>query len=274
MELNVKIPKWAAAAVAVVVLLSAGAVAGAQAGDNQGPPAGATRAGSSSPTEMTFVPITPCRIEHSLKTGGKFAAGETRHFRMAANLGEQGGNPAGCGIPSYARALEMNIATPDSEATGYLRVWPYGQAEPSATFLGFEQGAGGGNTGSVRMQPGLGSNMSVKVYGGRTHVIVDVFGYYVSDLFAVVSSAGNLVRGNGVVSVDDLGAGIVEVIFDRNVRGCAYTGTINRTDANLSEDAGTVTAAGLSGDEDGLYVKTFNAAGGLVDRNFHITVDC
>src|SRR5688500_8720112 len=44
--------------------------------------------------------------------------------------------------------------------------------------------------------------------------------------FAVIDADGAFVRGKGVVSSANLGAGAYEVIFNKNIRGCGYVATI------------------------------------------------
>src|SRR3954471_15002519 len=43
--------------------------------------------------------------------------------------------------------------------------------------------------------------------------------------WAVVSSAGALVRGSGAVSATSLGAGTYQVVFNSNMTGCSYIAT-------------------------------------------------
>jgi hypothetical protein len=269
--------KVVAVVVGGVMALSAGTLVGAQAAETAnnggGPVTPPTdKAGSASPTESSFVPITPCRIVNTQNPAGKLAAGETRSYRMSGNTSDQGG-AAACGIPSVATALEVTITAVSADGNGYLRSWPAGQPEPNATFLNYTKAFNAGNTGTIRVQGGLGTNLAVKAYQKATHVIIDVQGYYVPGLMAVVSSNGNLVRGNGAPSVTRMATGAYNVVFNRNVTGCAYAGGLHDPSDGTGNE-GDLTAASLSSDPRGVFVQTFNEAGNAADIEFHLTVTC
>lgn len=268
--------KVAGAVLAAIAVLSAGALAGAQAGEagNAGGRAGSptSKAGSASPTESSFVPITPCRIVNTQNPAGKLAVGEVRSYRMSGDTSDQGG-AAACGIPSVASALELTITAVSAEGNGYLRVYPAGQPEPNATFLNYTNVFNAENAGTVRVQGGLGNNLSVKAYQRRTHLVIDVLGYYVPGLMAVVTPQGNLVRGNGGASAARESVGTYRVNFDRDVSGCAYTGGLHDPGAAGGTE-GDITMATNGNDSRGVYIQTFNEAGNLSDAEFHLVVTC
>jgi hypothetical protein len=93
-------------------------------------------------------------------------------------------------------------------------------------------------------------------------------------LWAVVrGSDGATIRGSHVVSSARSSAGLYEVIFDRNVRQCAYI-------ANLSDPSSGDPQAGMSGATqrittvNGVWIITRDTAGAFADRNFHLAVFC
>jgi hypothetical protein len=275
-EINGKIRKAAAVALGVVLLGVAGGAVSADGGVNVGPTRARPRAGASSPTETVFVPIVPCRIFSSVPAVGKFSAGETRSINKGGNLSSQGGNPAGCGIPDGATALEVNITSALAEGNGYIRVWPDESVEQGATFMNFSNAFNVSNAGTVAVDKGATDVMDLKVYLNRTHVIIDVMGYYVDELFAVVEADGTLSRGNGVASVTKLAsAGQYVVNFERNVRGCSYAGNLGVTGAAGAEADGTLSLQGASSNPtNGVFVWTFNTAGAPTNRAFQVIVDC
>jgi hypothetical protein len=268
--------KVVAAVVAGVLALSTGTLVGAQAGEtsNTGGPAAppTPKSGSSSPTESNFVPITPCRIVNTQNPAGKLNVGEVRSYRMSGTTADQGGAVA-CGIPSTASALELTITAVGAEGNGYLRVYPSNQAEPNATFLNYTNLFNAENAGTVRVAGGLGNNLSVKAYQRRTHVVIDVLGYYVPELMAVVSSAGNIVRGNGSAQADKEGTGVYRVNFNRNVSGCAFTGGLHDAGTGNGTE-GDIAIAGNGNNPNGVYVQTYNEAGAAADSEFHVVVTC
>lgn len=92
--------------------------------------------------------------------------------------------------------------------------------------------------------------------------------------FAVVSGAGTLARGRNVASVARTGPGRYQVIFDRDVRGCAYLATIGDTSAAAPPQNSEITTTSLSSNANGVSVRTENSGGGAVDRPFHLIVPC
>lgn len=261
--------------VVAVALLGVGAYAGAQSGDPNTPAPGAEapRAGAASPTENVFVPITPCRIVNS-QIGPRIGVGETRAYRMHGNTSSQGG-AASCGIPSTATALEVTVHAVLATGNGYLRVFPATGAEPNATFINYGSGLNQSNTGTITVTPGGGNSFRVKAYQRSTHVIVDVAGYYVSDLFAIVNSNGTLARGNGVVSTagNITGfAGAYEVVFNRNITGCSFGANLG--DGGVNTFPGEVSVTNRNGIANGVFVRTFNSSGVATNQSFHLTVDC
>lgn len=255
-------------AVVVVALLSVGAYAGAQSGDGGGDgrppiPEGEPRAGSASPTENGFVPIAPCRIVNTQTPAGPIGAGATRSYRMHGNTSSQGG-AASCGIPASATALEVTAHAVSAAGTGYLRVFPATGAEPNATFMNYGRSLNQSNTGTIAVTPGTGNNFRVKAYLAQTHVIVDVAGYYVPDLFASVQLHGPVVVGNGVNGTSKTGTGVYTVTFNRNVEGCGF--------AVGPWTSGEAAATAVSGST--VTVRTYNSAGTGADRGFDLTVHC
>ncbi|HEX7134615.1 MAG TPA: hypothetical protein VF228_18725 [Iamia sp.] len=264
------------ATAAVVVAASAGALAAGAAGrmatQAEAPPARA--AGTASPTESMFVPITPCRIVNTQNSAGDIDAGELRSYKTNGNTSEQGG-AAACGIPASATALELSVSAVSAKGPGYLRVHPAGVATPTATFLNYGPGQNLTNAGTVQVRPGANvTNLSVRAFESDTHVVIDALGYYVTDLFAVVDTGANAAsRGNGVVSVANPFSGIYDVVFDRNVSGCAHLAAPAQpgSGVNTSYD---VSASPLSGNANGVRIQTFSDTGLAQDRSFTLVVDC
>lgn len=91
-------------------------------------------------------------------------------------------------------------------------------------------------------------------------------------LWAVVDSAGVLVRNKGVASASRNGAGTYIVTFNQDVTGCSYQATIGGpTTAN---NPGEVSPAQRSGAATALDVLTYNSAGTTSDRAFYLAVFC
>lgn len=91
-------------------------------------------------------------------------------------------------------------------------------------------------------------------------------------LWAVVNSNGTLNRGSRVTSVGHIGGGIYEVIFNRDVSGCAYVGAIS--DPGFGAAFGFFSASKRGGQPNGIFIETTNAAGTVADQPFHVAVFC
>jgi hypothetical protein len=93
-------------------------------------------------------------------------------------------------------------------------------------------------------------------------------------LFAVVNDNGTLARGFGALSSTKLATGEYEVIFNRNVRDCAYVATIGFSGSEGNSPSGEIAVVGRVNKPNGVYVQTFTSAGAPADRGFHLAVHC
>jgi hypothetical protein len=90
---------------------------------------------------------------------------------------------------------------------------------------------------------------------------------------AVVGPNGALVRGRGVTSTSRTGNGQYQVVFDRDVRACAYVATIGDESA-APPGGGMTNVSQVATNANGVRVVTRNAGGAITDRSFHIVVSC
>jgi hypothetical protein len=90
---------------------------------------------------------------------------------------------------------------------------------------------------------------------------------------AVVTGAGVLARGRGVTSASRTGQGRYQVIFNRDVRGCAYVASIGDAGA-AAPAAGLVETSQLASNVNGVSLRTQNSNGTPNDRPFHLIVSC
>jgi hypothetical protein len=92
--------------------------------------------------------------------------------------------------------------------------------------------------------------------------------------YGVVASNGTLARGAHIVSTAPLGTGSYEVIFDKNVSKCAFTGSIGTTSTGSIPSPGQLTVAGRAGNVNGVFVRIVDRAGVSLDSSFHLSVNC
>ncbi len=127
-----------------------------------------------------FVATAPTRIFDTRRPGSaKVNAGATITVNVTGN-----GRP----VPAEATAVVANLTLTETEGTGYVSVWPAGRSQPTASSANVEFSD---QTIANLVTVPLGTNGALRVFTQpRTHVIVDVFGYYVP---ATSASAGRFV---------------------------------------------------------------------------------
>jgi hypothetical protein len=91
-------------------------------------------------------------------------------------------------------------------------------------------------------------------------------------MYAVVNANGTLARGRKAVSATRLGVGAYEVVFRKDVRKCAYLGTIGLSGSAGSSLPGEITVVGRSGNDRGVFVTTHSSGGASADLGFHLAV--
>ena len=116
--------------------------------------------------------------------------------------------------------------------------------------------AGGPNSGTVATGPDAAPDVAKR------------------DRWAVIAADGTFSDGKGVVSSTALGGGAYEVIFNKNVRNCAYVATIGEFEDSGTESPGFITTAARFSDINGVFVATTDTAGTGADRSFHLYVAC
>lgn len=92
--------------------------------------------------------------------------------------------------------------------------------------------------------------------------------------FAVVNAGGQQVRARGTTSAARTAEGRYQVIFDRDVRGCAYYATIGGPTAAAPPDNGQITVSGLGSNVNGVDIRTTGAQGNDANKPFHLLVLC
>lgn len=236
--------------------------------------------------DLVYNPVPPCRVIDTRVVGGRLN-NSTRNFIVSGGpYTGQGGSPGSCGIPfPQATAVVVNFVAVDSLGAGDLRVFPFGTPPPNASVLNyasttFNGGLNIANGIPVQLCFFCGFDITVLAEGGATHVVADVLGYFappsvLPTLWAVVNEDGTLARGFHAVSAAAAGsAGSYEVIFDRNVRNCAYVATIGLSGSSGTPGPGEIGVVGRNGNVNGVFVKTYDSTGAIATRGFHLAVHC
>jgi hypothetical protein len=96
--------------------------------------------------------------------------------------------------------------------------------------------------------------------------------------FAVVNAGGQQVRARGTTSAARTGPGRYQVIFNRDVRSCAYFATIGGPTAAAPPNSGEVMVSSLASNVNGVDIRTNDgddpAPGAASNRPFHLVVFC
>jgi len=92
--------------------------------------------------------------------------------------------------------------------------------------------------------------------------------------YAVVNGGGQAVRSRGITSAGRTAEGRYQVIFDQDVRQCAYYATIGGPTAAAPPDNGQISVSSLASNVNGVNVHTTGAAGNDANKPFHLLVLC
>jgi hypothetical protein len=93
--------------------------------------------------------------------------------------------------------------------------------------------------------------------------------------FAVVNASGQAVRGRSISSVARTSEGRYQVIFNGDVRGCAYFATVGDPSAAAPPQNTQIEVSSLGSNVNGVAVRTENGTKGTeLDRPFHLIVMC
>ena len=92
--------------------------------------------------------------------------------------------------------------------------------------------------------------------------------------FAVMNAGGQQVRARGTTSAARTAEGRYQVIFDRDVRSCAYYATVGGPTAAAPPDNGQITVSGLGSNVNGVDIRTTGANGNDANKPFHLLVLC
>jgi hypothetical protein len=150
-------------------------------------------------SDLVFTPLTPCRImdtRFGAAGFGALTANTDRSYDIdAADISNQtGGQTAGgCGIPTAARALSVNI-TVIGAGTGFLYHWPDLAALPNASIINWSPATAGpiANAAVLAILPSdPAAHIQASPAGTTgTHVLMDVLGYFAAPFQTALECVG------------------------------------------------------------------------------------
>ncbi|HEY5031270.1 MAG TPA: hypothetical protein VIJ54_02260, partial [Actinomycetes bacterium] len=220
-------------------------------------------------SQAQFTGVAPCRIIDTRVTGGVLVA-SSRVFTAVGPYSPQGGNAAGCGIPSGIQSVLMNVGAQSYlGSNGYVKGWATGASEPLASLVNFNKS---GPIANMVVVPVDATGHFTLKTAGSAQLYVDVAGYYLKPLYVAVTPAGNVYGGisSGVVSTARSGTGSYTVTFDRNVRNCAAVGDdiIFAGSRDVSADVG------FDADPSTVTVAVTNSSDAPEDTYFTLSLTC
>ena len=185
--------------------------------------------------DLTFTPVTPCRLIDTRNAGGALAPRTARAFSATSTalIAAAGGNAAGCGIGAGPTALALTITAVLPTNVGNLIAFADGGPVPLSSALNFLAGQIIANTTVVPSTSSLGNNFDLfNNSDGATHVVVDVVGYfYAPQAPDCLSQTEVAAPANGALfSVSAVCTGGYRI----NMGGCATTATSGGTDWRIS----------------------------------------
>jgi hypothetical protein len=131
----------------------------------------------------------------------------------------------------------------------------------------------GGLLGKDMRRDGVGGN-AVKESSLAT--VPSAFVAHGSTRWAVVTGPGLLARGKGLSAnpVARTGVGRYQIVFDADIRGCAYLATVGDASAAGTPQGSMITTSSVASNVNAVAVRTENQNGSPVDRPFHILLSC
>lgn len=118
-----------------------------------------------------YVPVSPTRLVDTRTTFQSLGAGQR------ADLAVLGA----AGVPSSGvTAVVLNITAVGATTVSHLRAWPAGSPMPNASVLNMSAG----RTAASLVTVGIGGEGKISLFNaaGNTHYLVDVLGYYTTNL--------------------------------------------------------------------------------------------
>ena len=128
---------------------------------------------------LFYTPVTPCRIADTRKAWGALSPGGIFSYNVWGAVASQGGNPAECPSPGgEPHAVHLSVAAVPVAGQGHLRLFPFNTPAPNASTLSYKTGSNIANAITVKTCYLCTKDVNIQSFGGTTHVVIDVMGYY------------------------------------------------------------------------------------------------
>jgi hypothetical protein len=135
-------------------------------------------------SDLTYTPLSPCRIVDTRVAGGPIGANQMRAFNAltapGGNFTAQGGVGHDCQAvtSSEASAVVVNVTAVAPAAAGYATVYPYGFARPNTSSVNYAAGGIINNTVITRIPSPVNSRDFTVYSFAASDYVVDIVGYF------------------------------------------------------------------------------------------------
>jgi hypothetical protein len=173
--------------------------------------------------DLTYTPVTPCRILDTRSNGGPLLAGQTRNWLA------QGGAAPNCGIPVKPAAVLANlIVFNTTPGPAFLVAWPFNQARPNTSALNWT--ATGQQIANAIILPlctgGCTSDFSTFA-SSQTDMVVDVMGYFAAPVATAVQCTQVSSASATIPVTSDTLVALPSCVSGFTRTGSSCTGTAN-----------------------------------------------
>ncbi len=227
-------------------------------------------------TDLVYFPLTQCRILDT-RTGtgtwaGPLAPASTTAGNVNFALFAQGGNAAGCDVPTDPTAIAATVTALTPAGQGHLKIFPFLGTEPNASVINYASVAGLNlaNTTIFRLCQLCGEDFNIKVAVSATHVLVDVVGYFWNP--SIGGKAGFVwaaVHVTGATpTVTRVTTGEYQVSFGADVSTRHYAVSLGNSATGVPS-AGNCSATPSTSSANEVYVDRYVSSGTGADNNFY-----
>ena len=222
---------------------------------------------------LVYVPVDPCRIVDTRKTGGDLTDGEERDFKVSGNVATQGGDAGGCPDPKDGTGVEplavsaYVVAVPASGSSqGNLSAYPSDAplTTEGAVVINFPAGQVLGNTTTIGLCdpatcPPSGEEFTILVQKSNQHVVIDIQGYF----YPITGNCPDDMVTSGSICVDQYEASVWDTAAGDGTQYGA--GTDDYPCSNDGSDCGDgalnpIYAVSRSGEEPSVEITWYQAA--------------
>ncbi len=221
-------------------------------------------------SDLKFVPIDPVRAFDSrvaaYAASGILAPNASKVVSVKDGHDFFGNVTTADAVPAHALAVAYNITITGPTGPNFVSVTPGDATSLTTSAINFNGTSDLANAGIVNIDSARQLKVWNGIESGSTHIIIDITGYFVEPMFAVVSSGGSIIEAARVDSVTRDATGEYTVDFDEPVVDCAFAATLELS------SPGFITA--VLNTSDTVTVRSFDAASTPTDSPFDLIATC